>query len=146
MYFWIRCLCRRSTLALSKALSAYWVFWASEKVPPLISSGVQQTPAPKHSPSALLFFAHTHVATTLFKTAPAHCCAVIFRSLAGSLRGFLQLMVTTATQLHTQRDTNTSIQRVLQHFLSAVIWNQILQQHQTIQCSLGWLWSSLITN
>lgn len=118
MYFWIsRCLCRTSTLALSKTLSAYWVFWASEKVTLLISLDVQQTPALKHSPSALLFSAHTHVATTLFKTPPAHCCAVIFRSLAGSLRGFLRLMVTKATQLHTQRDTNSSIQCVLQHLI-----------------------------
>lgn len=118
MYFWIsRCLCRTSTLALSTTLSAYWVFWASQKVTLLISLNVQQTPALKHSPSALLFSAHTHVATSLFQTPPAHCCAVIFRSLAGSSRGFLRLTVTTATQPHTQRDTNSSIQRVLQHLI-----------------------------
>lgn len=117
MYFWIsRWLCR-CTLALSTTLSAYWVFWASQKVTLLISWNVQQTPALKHSPSALLFSAHTHVATTLFKTPPAHCCAVIFRSLAGSLWGFLRLTVTKATQLHTQRDTNTSIPCVLQHLI-----------------------------
>lgn len=118
MYFWIsRCLHRTSTLALSKTLSAYRVFSASEKVTLLISLDVQHTPALKRSPSALLFSAHTHVATTLFKTPPAHCCAVIFRSPAGSLWGFLQLMVTKATQLHTQRDTNTSIQSVLQRLI-----------------------------
>lgn len=139
MYFWIsRCLCRTSTLALSTTPSAYWVFWASEKFTLLISLNVQQTPALKHSPSALLFSAHTHVATTLFKIPPAHCCAVIFRSLAGSLRGFLRLMVTKATRLHTQRDANTSIQCVLQHLVSAVIWNQILQQHHFKQSSALW--------
>lgn len=140
MYFWIsRCLCRTSTLALSKTLSAYWVFWASEKVTLLISLDVQQTPALKHSPSALLFSAHTHVATTLFKTPPAHCCAVIFRSLAGSLRGFLQLMVTKATQLHTQRGTNISIPMRSSAFnMSVIIWNQISQQHHIKQSSALW--------
>lgn len=42
----------------------------------------QQTPALKHSPSALLFSTHRHTATTLFKIPPAHCRAVIFRSPA----------------------------------------------------------------
>lgn len=116
MYFWIsRCLLRTSTpcsqqdtisiLGLNKSRRKL-LYSCLEKFKRLQFWSIYC--------SALLFSACAHIATTLFQIPPVLLCCNIQKPGTVSLGGFLQFMVTKATQLHTHRDTNTGIQYVLQ--------------------------------